>query len=89
MLAAARERYQGSLEKVTSWDEFIAALNNKHMVLAPWADEVAVSVGAVECLGRAARPHGTWGVSEQQPRGRYGVDTGAFSLILCYKTTHR
>ena len=29
--------------QVTTWDAFMAALTNKHMVLAPWADEVAVS----------------------------------------------
>jgi hypothetical protein len=44
MLSAARQRYESCLEKVTNWDDFMAALNNRHMVLAPWADEVAVSV---------------------------------------------
>lgn len=43
MLVAARQRYNTCLEQVTTWDEFMAALSNKHMVLAPWADEVAVS----------------------------------------------
>jgi prolyl-tRNA synthetase len=45
MLEGARQRYSSSLEKVTSWDDFMAALNNKHMVLAPWADEIEVSMG--------------------------------------------
>lgn len=44
MLAAAKQRYSSCLEQVTTWDAFMTALNNKHMVLAPWADEVAVSV---------------------------------------------
>ena len=43
MFAAAKQRYTASMEQVTSWDDFMQALNNKHMVLAPWADEVAVS----------------------------------------------
>jgi hypothetical protein len=43
MLAAARQRYNTCLEQVTTWDAFMAALSSKHMVLAPWADEVAVS----------------------------------------------
>lgn len=42
MLLSARQRYQSCLEQATSWDAFMAALNNKHMVLAPWADEVAI-----------------------------------------------
>lgn len=42
MLVAARQRYNACLEQVTTWDGFMAALNSKHMVLAPWADEVEV-----------------------------------------------
>lgn len=42
MLAAARQRYDACLEQVTTWDAFMAALNNRHMALAPWADEEAV-----------------------------------------------
>ncbi|KAJ9509570.1 hypothetical protein QJQ45_011218 [Haematococcus lacustris] len=29
-------------EQVTSWDDFMAALDRRHMVLAPWADEEEV-----------------------------------------------
>jgi len=50
MFDAAKQRYDSCLEQVTSWDAFMAALNNKHMVLAPWADEVAVSDGRCSSL---------------------------------------
>lgn len=42
MLASATARYNSCIEQVTTWDAFMAALNNKHMVLAPWADEPEV-----------------------------------------------
>lgn len=29
--------FESSIEKVTSWDEFMAALERKHMALAPWS----------------------------------------------------
>ncbi|CAM6128888.1 unnamed protein product [Calypogeia fissa] len=34
--------------KVTTWDEFMAALNDKKMVLAPWCDESAVEENVKE-----------------------------------------
>eukprot|EP00195_Chlamydomonas_chlamydogama_P010373 CAMPEP_0202894502 /NCGR_PEP_ID=MMETSP1392-20130828/3899_1 /ASSEMBLY_ACC=CAM_ASM_000868 /TAXON_ID=225041 /ORGANISM="Chlamydomonas chlamydogama, Strain SAG 11-48b" /LENGTH=539 /DNA_ID=CAMNT_0049579229 /DNA_START=202 /DNA_END=1821 /DNA_ORIENTATION=- len=42
MYNAARTKYDACVEQVTTWDQFMAALNNKHMCLAPWADEEAV-----------------------------------------------
>mmetsp|Transcript_7713 Transcript_7713/g.13324 ORF Transcript_7713/g.13324 Transcript_7713/m.13324 type:complete len:651 (+) Transcript_7713:45-1997(+) len=39
MFTSAKQRYDACLEKVTTWDDFMAALERKHMVLAPWADE--------------------------------------------------
>ena len=30
---------QACIERVTTWEGFMAALDNKHMALAPWADE--------------------------------------------------
>eukprot|EP00884_Botryococcus_braunii_P010190 jgi/Botrbrau1/19172/Bobra.0077s0081.1 len=32
--------FESSIEKVTSWDDFMAALDRKHMALAPWCDTV-------------------------------------------------
>lgn len=42
MLAAAQTRFDACIERVTTFAEFMAALERKHMVLAPWADEEAV-----------------------------------------------
>lgn len=42
MFAKAKAKYDDCVEKVTTWDDFMAALNNKHMCLAPWADEEEV-----------------------------------------------
>ena len=42
MLAAARAKYDACLERVTTWEAFMAALERRHMCLAPWADEEAV-----------------------------------------------
>lgn len=39
LLASAKARFDASLETVTTWEDFQAALERKHMVLAPWADE--------------------------------------------------
>lgn len=39
MLSAAKGRFDACLEKVNTWEEFMAALGRKHMALAPWADE--------------------------------------------------
>lgn len=72
MLVAARQRYNTCLEQVTSWDAFMAALSNKHMVLAPWADEVAVSVRLLcSCvLGLSLQPR----LAAGQPAGRQQGD---------------
>jgi prolyl-tRNA synthetase len=42
MLAAARARFDACVERASTWDEFMAALERRHMVLAPWADEEEV-----------------------------------------------
>ena len=39
LYSKAKETFSGCLEQVTSWDDFMAALDRKHMILAPWADE--------------------------------------------------
>jgi len=42
MLAAATAKFNASVETVTTWEAFTAALAAKHMCMAPWADEVEV-----------------------------------------------
>lgn len=42
MLASKQAAFDACLETATDWDGFMAALNRRHMVLAPWADEAAV-----------------------------------------------
>lgn len=42
LLESARTRYDGCVETATTWDDFMAALDRKHMVMAPWADEEEV-----------------------------------------------
>jgi len=39
MLAKATAELQTCTEKVTTWEEFMGALDRRHMALAPWADE--------------------------------------------------
>ncbi len=36
MYAKARAEFDSCIERVTSWDEFMAALGRNHMALAPW-----------------------------------------------------
>ncbi len=36
MLAAAGKEFADCIEKAVTWDEFMAALERGHMVLAPW-----------------------------------------------------
>ena len=36
MLARAREAFEACIEKALNWDDFMVALERKHMVLAPW-----------------------------------------------------
>lgn len=35
----AKQKRDASIKVVQTWDEFIAALNDKKMILAPWCDE--------------------------------------------------
>ena len=39
MLNRAREEHSSCVEKVTTWDDFMAALGRKHCALVPWGDE--------------------------------------------------
>lgn len=36
MYAAAKARLSTCTDTVYNWDDFMAALNNRHMALAPW-----------------------------------------------------
>lgn len=36
----AKEERDSCIKKVLTWDDFIQALNEKKMVLAPWCDDV-------------------------------------------------
>ena len=36
MFARAKAAFDVCIERATNWDEFMAALDRKHMVLAPW-----------------------------------------------------
>ncbi|PRW57585.1 proline--tRNA cytoplasmic isoform A [Chlorella sorokiniana] len=38
MYAKARAEFDSCIERVTTWDDFMAALERKHMALAPWCD---------------------------------------------------
>ena len=42
MLQRARETFDACIERATNWDDFMAALERKHMVLTPWADEESI-----------------------------------------------
>jgi len=42
MLARARGDFEAARETCTTWEEFTAALDRNHMVLAPWCEEVEV-----------------------------------------------
>ena len=36
MLNARRKEFDNSIEKLTTWDGFVDALNKKKMVMTPW-----------------------------------------------------
>ena len=38
MYVKAKAEMDRSIEKVTTWDDFVAAIERKHLVLAPWYD---------------------------------------------------
>ncbi len=42
MLAAKQAAFDACLETATDWEGFMAALDRRHMCLAPWADEESV-----------------------------------------------
>ncbi|KAL5995683.1 hypothetical protein ACLOJK_025751 [Asimina triloba] len=42
LFAVAKDKRDKCIQKVTTWDEFITALNDKKMILAPWCDEEEV-----------------------------------------------
>ncbi|PSC73094.1 prolyl-tRNA synthetase [Micractinium conductrix] len=39
LFTKARAAFDGCVETALTWDDFMAALDRKHMVLAPWCDE--------------------------------------------------
>mmetsp|Transcript_29974 Transcript_29974/g.96156 ORF Transcript_29974/g.96156 Transcript_29974/m.96156 type:complete len:100 (+) Transcript_29974:329-628(+) len=39
MLVRATKERDGRITTITKWEEFTPALNNKHMVLAPWCED--------------------------------------------------
>lgn len=41
----AKQEFDGSLERCTTWEDAMAALGRGHMVLAPWCEEVEVEEG--------------------------------------------
>ncbi|KAI8100900.1 hypothetical protein M9434_005284 [Picochlorum sp. BPE23] len=45
MLERARNQFDECTEMATNWDDFMAALDRKHMCLAPWADEESIEEG--------------------------------------------
>ncbi|TKW09415.2 hypothetical protein SEVIR_6G093200v4 [Setaria viridis] len=42
LFRAAKERRDACIRVIHTWDEFIAALNDKRLILAPWCDEEEV-----------------------------------------------
>ncbi|KAF7025317.1 hypothetical protein CFC21_037517 [Triticum aestivum] len=42
LLETAKAKRDACIEIISTWDEFIAALNNKKLILAPWCDEEEV-----------------------------------------------
>lgn len=46
LLERAREEHDSCIAVAETWKDFMTALNNKKMVLAPWCDEVV----CVSCL---------------------------------------
>ncbi|CAL5003058.1 unnamed protein product [Urochloa decumbens] len=42
LFRTAMERRDACIQVIHTWDEFIAALNNKRLILAPWCDEEEV-----------------------------------------------
>ena len=36
---AAKQKREACVKVINTWDELIAALNNKKLILAPWCDE--------------------------------------------------
>lgn len=42
MLAKAKTKFDACIETAYNWEDFMAALDRNHMVLAPWADEAEV-----------------------------------------------
>eukprot|EP01024_Parvocaulis_polyphysoides_P021699 TRINITY_DN20290_c0_g1_i1.p1 TRINITY_DN20290_c0_g1~~TRINITY_DN20290_c0_g1_i1.p1 ORF type:complete len:174 (+),score=12.88 TRINITY_DN20290_c0_g1_i1:138-659(+) len=49
MYSKARQQFDECIEQVTTWDAFMQALDNKHMALAPWADEEHIEEDVRKC----------------------------------------
>jgi prolyl-tRNA synthetase len=39
LLKTARQKRDACIEVIKTWNEFMAALNNKKLIFAPWCDE--------------------------------------------------
>ena len=39
LLETAKQKRDACIERISTWDEFTAALNDKKLILAPWCDE--------------------------------------------------
>ena len=66
MLTAARAERDGRIEVVTTWDEFVPALDRGNMVLAPWCESIESEEWVKEqtkATGKAEKTPGT------QPEG--------------------
>ncbi|XP_020570832.1 LOW QUALITY PROTEIN: proline--tRNA ligase, cytoplasmic-like [Phalaenopsis equestris] len=51
----AKQKRDASIKLVQTWDEFIDALNDKKMILAPWCDEEVRVASHLESLLRSGR----------------------------------
>ena len=51
LLEKAREERTSCIAVADNWDDFMTALNNKKMVLAPWCDEVVYYLCLKFCTG--------------------------------------
>lgn len=48
---AAKQKREACIKVVNTWDEFIVALSEKKLILAPWCDEeVCVLITGSSCL---------------------------------------
>ena len=69
MLARATAEFEGCKETATTWEQFMAALDRRHMCLAPWYEltwhRLVVLPGPRACMHDSARL--TYHPAEWQP----------------------